>query len=268
MSISQFAAEHNQEVAQGAARLVGSVAPLVNAATSATVSTLYQRLEVEDGLVVQSTRSLAAMRLLSEDFRANLTSLGYYDELTAYAAGLPDQLKEFDEALSIMAQDVPGLPSSVQLTQDDLNLLEAQIEVSMRLLEFPVNSVISDFSGKIAMTLGSCRVVDLISFISDVASKAANIEQLAGDVTMLYFRVVADLVYARIEKEHELLFRYVGASYGAVRQFCRDLSIGSARGDVYTRSEIMRLDNGQTSSVMDACGGYGCRHWWAVAEVR
>jgi len=53
------------------------------------------------------------------------------------------------------------------------------------------------------------------------------------------------------------LFLFAGPVDAKMRPFCADHI-----GKVYTRAQIVQLDNGQGLDVLVTCGGYNCRHVW------
>ena len=55
------------------------------------------------------------------------------------------------------------------------------------------------------------------------------------------------------------------ASDKLIRPFCKRLMAQAARGRTWSRQQIDRMDNGQMPDVFSTCGGFNCRHQWAVA---
>lgn len=60
----------------------------------------------------------------------------------------------------------------------------------------------------------------------------------------------------------ELLRVYVGPVDAKTRPFCSALV-----GKAFTLEEIETLNNGQTGTAIDACGGYRCRHMWEAVPA-
>jgi hypothetical protein len=56
-------------------------------------------------------------------------------------------------------------------------------------------------------------------------------------------------------------FIYVGPMDSKTRPFCRRLL-----GNVYSRDEIDKMDNGQTMNTFATCGGFNCRHKWVAVS--
>jgi len=56
-------------------------------------------------------------------------------------------------------------------------------------------------------------------------------------------------------------FMYVGPLDSKTRPFCRRLL-----GEVFSRAEIDKMENGQTMNVFTTCGGYNCRHKWVAVS--
>ncbi len=52
-------------------------------------------------------------------------------------------------------------------------------------------------------------------------------------------------------------YEYSGMLNPNTRDFCR-----KHLGKIYSEEEILKMDNGQGLSVMSACGGYNCTHYW------
>jgi hypothetical protein len=52
---------------------------------------------------------------------------------------------------------------------------------------------------------------------------------------------------------------YLGPVDGLIRPFCM-----ARVGNVYTKEEILDMDNGQIDNVLMTGGGYNCRHKWVA----
>lgn len=85
-------------------------------------------------------------------------------------------------------------------------------------------------------------------------TSAAQADRMHHDALIGYSRSVIDESSTRRGFEY---FEYRGPDDSANRPFC-DKHVGK----IYTREEIEKLDNGQTSNVMLTGGGYRCRHHW------
>lgn len=85
-------------------------------------------------------------------------------------------------------------------------------------------------------------------------TSAAQADRMHHDALIGYSRSVIDESSKARGFEY---FEYRGPDDSANRPFC-DKHVGR----IYTREEIEKLDNGQTSNVMLGGGGYRCRHHW------
>ena len=85
-------------------------------------------------------------------------------------------------------------------------------------------------------------------------TSAAQADRMHHDALIGYSRSVIDESSKARGFEY---FEYRGPDDSANRPFC-DKHVGR----IYTREEIEKLDNGQTSNVMLTGGGYRCRHHW------
>ena len=101
--------------------------------------------------------------------------------------------------------------------------------------------------------LGRSDEASLRAEMRRLSDRSANeADRMHHDAVIGYSRAVID--ESSKERGYEY-FQYVGPDDSANRKFC-----DTHTGKVYTREEIERLDNGQTSNVMLTAGGYRCRH--------
>jgi hypothetical protein len=116
----------------------------------------------------------------------------------------------------------------------------------------------------LARSLGEAGIEELVKGVSDVVRKMSDVEQLAKDQLIIFFRSISSLVYRKVESGGtKYLYKYVGPTRGSTRGFCSDL----AGGRSYSLEEIAALDNGQVPGVLSNGGGYGCDHFWIISGV-
>jgi hypothetical protein len=170
---------------------------------------------------------------------------------------------EFSRAYAHMARENSELPAEYNFAEPEIvstysgNLAFALIS--------EMNKVASAISAKVNYFLSTASKASVIKEIIDMVRGFKRIEQTASDLLVIFFRTICSLNYSLLEKAgYALLFQYVGVRDHKNRNFCADLLDIS---DLYTRAQIDAMDNGQTPSVFETCGGYGCRHWWWIAKV-
>lgn len=91
--------------------------------------------------------------------------------------------------------------------------------------------------------------------------------RLFHDSTIQFSRRVTN---AKAERRGYEWFTYVGPDDRITRPFCDSLLANGGPDPVFTREAIEAMDNGQTApgTVMEACGGYNCRHHWRPVQPR
>ncbi len=66
-----------------------------------------------------------------------------------------------------------------------------------------------------------------------------------------------NITFERSKQTGTKYFEYSGPVSSGTRPFCR-----AHAGQIFSREEILKMNNGQGLPVMSSCGGYNCRHEW------
>jgi hypothetical protein len=236
---------------------VSSEIDLVVAGVSAH---LLETLKLKDGKVRQIPDNSSAILGVENVFHSLLNKSSFYPAILALISSFVDQVDEFREMYAMMADGLPDM----QLDEDDNEVLGNQAAAALGAIEGQVLKVGLDLRNLLARSLGEMGVSDLVQGVSDVIRKLTRVEPIAKDQLILFFRMIGNLVYRSVEEKGYVgKYSFVGPNDERSRDFCNKLS----SGDKFFRHEIDSMDNGQIPGVFDTGGGYGCRHWWVLAEA-
>lgn len=267
--ISQELVEaHSGRILRASLAFEQKVSEEIDGVVASVSSFVVHSLKTQEGVVVQSPEN--AKRILDVDsvFKQALDTSEYYPNLLAFVGGFVDQVDEFMDLYEEMRRDVRQshgafLPQ-VMFTDEDRELLSHQAAAAVVMLDGHSTQTLHELRQLLVRSLGESNIAELIKGISESIRKMTKVGPMAKDQLIVFFRSIGSLAYRRIESSGRILkYSYVGPQDKKVRGFCASLLGGSK----FTRNEISAMDNGQVHGVFDNCGGYGCRHWWAVSEV-
>jgi hypothetical protein len=221
-------------------------------------SYFLERLIVKDGVVRQVPENSVVILDFENVFHRELNRSGFYPSILALIETFVDQVDEFREMYAEMG-DLP----EVQLDSDDHELLGNQAAAAIGAIEGHVLRVGLALRNLLSRSLGEVNLSELVTGISTVVRRLNDVELVAKDQLILFFRMTGNLHYRTLEENgHQCRYVYVGPVDDKSRSFCSRLL-----GKELSRKEIDALDNGQLPGVFDVGGGYGCRHWWALQEA-
>jgi hypothetical protein len=176
---------------------------------------------------------------------------GYYDAVGDYLNGykeIIDNIKKqygiFDYKLKF---DDVTRESIIQLQQFDLDFF-------YQLADEAMDSVYKGLYRNTLTELSFSETVDEIRNALDGTRLEKYAYTYANDAIMRFNRTVNNVVAEKTGWDH---YYYAGPSDGKTRPFCTVHVF-----QVLTKSEILKLDNGQTGNVFTDGGGYNCRHGW------
>ena len=197
---------------------------------------------------------------IEDEFGRVLVASGFNPLVLAFVSNFVGQVDEFATLYGEMG---PGLPE-IFLAEDDVEVLSNQAAAAILVIEGHSLRANLELRQLLSRSLGEPGALVLAEGISEIVRKVFRIGPVARDQVMLFFRNVGILAYRRGESLGKVLkYSCVGPMGGKHRKFCASL-IGKGP---FTREEIGAMDNGQVPGVFDNCGGYGCKHWWGIAEV-
>lgn len=215
-----------------------------------TVSYIIDNLQLEEGRVRQVPQNSSLILGIEQMFQSALSKSAFFPVVMAFVSGFVDQVDEFSAM-----HDGPML-----LTSEDHEVLGNQAAAAIGAIEGQVYRIVTDLRNLLARSLGEVGLSELVTGVSDVIRKLNRVEPIAKDQLLLFFRTVGSLVYRSVDHAGERKYAYVGPVDDDVRDFCLLLA-----GKQYSMAEIDSMDNGQVPGVFHTGGGYGCRHWWAMA---
>lgn len=256
------------ELAQHQAEVQASVDALVVALTEIAVRRVvpevlgYMATSLSsDGGYVSFTSYNASVLLGATDvYKRSMRENGSRELIVSFSQGLTDQVDWFGFFWSEMRPHAAKVTEILE--KEDQAVLSLQAVSAQRSLEDFFIKTERLLYAEMRRSIGGVGIAQLFSRVTDIISSTRGLAQEARDQIMLFFRTVAAAVYARMDPGGESLrLRCVGPEDGTDRGFCGVLSVA----EPMTRNEIQLLQNGQQLSALLTCGGYGCRHWWAVA---
>lgn len=255
--------EHADRIEKLVQQFASQVSREVDVVLAQVLATSVSTLAVSNGTVNHSPKNARRVLSLSNEFEQVLERSAFYPTVYAFVSSFTDQVDEFSNFYQDMRLGT-GL-SDMNLSDGDMGILSNQAAAAVSTLEGRVLRISSDLRHFLSKSLGESKVPELVGGISDIIRKLSNVEPIARDQLMSFFRIVGSLVYKNLEAfGHQLKFLYVGPLSESSRDFCRRLTENTR---TYTRQEIDGLENRQIHSVFDNAGGWGCRHWWAIAEA-
>ena len=237
-----------------------SVDSIIAITTSAIISSISRaKLDAFPGNSESVSEVLAAFESLHES--------NYFANILAFVGDFSEQVDAFKR---IYSSDNPessiltAVLPSIQLTSEDHEVLSDQAASSVSVFEGPRFQIRHELNSLLSRSMGDKNIPDLISRSSDIIRKLSNVEPLAKDQLILFFRVVAFLSYKRIEESGtKLSYSYVGPVGKNTRRFCLDVM----SKEKFTFEEMQRFDNGQVGNAAINAGGYMCQHWWYAEDL-
>lgn len=231
-------------------------------ATDSEINAFIRRLEAfVDQNVARVVRSALSDRDLSIFDKA--TILGQITSVLR-EAGLSDQINRIEE---IYASELGRVQSSLKLgTGKDIEISDFDIQLTETLITFD--------GGIAAKTLE--RHVDRVQSIlmrQTIIGETPDLDRIRDDVSPSTFRnletelntnVMAFNRTMHFKKAEDLgldKFLYVGPLDKITRDFCREIV-----GKVFTKVQILQMDNEQGLDVFSFGGGFNCRHRWNPLE--
>ena len=220
-------------------------------------SHIMAELSLKKGLIRQTPENAAKVLEVELVFQRELSKSGFYVEVMALVHGFVDQVDEF----RTLYDEMGNLPE-MELNEDDREILANQAAAAIAVIEGHASKVSVNLRHFLARSLGDITQSTLVSGVINVVRKVNQVEPIAKDQMILWFRLLAHLSYRHAEElGYNLKYRYVGPYDEKSRDFCDKL----LRSSSFRRDEIASLDNGQVADAFVNGGGYNCKHFW-VAE--
>lgn len=253
---------HSATVDQVVSEFSGRVSSSVDEVVGKVSSWLLDNLSVKSGRVSANPENSAKLIEVVAAVRRAITESDYYPAAVDFVSSFHEQVDHFSDLYSSMGSELP----TVILSEEDHDVLADQAAAALIVLEAEVARVLVNLKTVLSRSIGGVAIGELTGVVSEVIRRLNRVEPIARDQLLLFFRVVANLAYTNIERSgKQLLYKYVGPRSEESRDFCKACSTRSNDPGSFTREDIAALDNRQVPDVMCAGGGYGCRHWWAIA---
>jgi len=260
---------HANKVTKLALSFKEQISREVDVAVSDVSLYIVKKLSTVRGIVVQSPENARKILAIEDVLKMSLYSSNYYPTILAFVESFVEQVEDFEEFYNEASRSFPSFSgetfSRLVLTEEDKEVLSNQGAAAVAAFEGSFDQTTNELRQLLARVLGESNIGLLVKDVSGIIRRMSNVEPMAKDQLMVFFRTIGSLVYRRIESTGRVLkYTYVGPSDKKVRGFC---SAMLHSGREYTMEEIAHLDNDQVVGVFDNCGGYGCRHWWAMSRV-
>lgn len=184
-------------------------------------------------------------------------------EIEAYLEQIIPNISNFRESLYTTALEVA---KTAQYISGDvgpgvLTLEAPELIASANMTVVKTRTMFHDFFRKevrraIAAGLGA------ESFRRRLEEKTDAFGEQFATVAQTQIAAYNNLLTFKIAEESGIeTFLYSGPLNPTTRPFCR-----AHVGKIFTKEQILKMDNGQGLPVMETCGGYNCRHQWVATE--
>lgn len=156
------------------------------------------------------------------------------------------------------------LNQTFDLLDRSYSIQEARILARDRLSDYVVSGS-KTLNNRLAVEVGalsqSYRRGELYQMVANkVNAVDANIRTLTDNIVRGYDTEVVDNL---AQQTGLMLWEYQGSLIEHSRRFCVHLI---RLGNVYTKAQILKMDNGMKLNPFTFRGGYNCRHSWAPGE--
>ncbi|MBP8975093.1 MAG: hypothetical protein KBG83_00095 [Bacteroidetes bacterium] len=173
----------------------------------------------------------------------------------------PNQLSKLQKALEITAEQMAKAqgwlaedagPSAVKAEAPEL-LSSAEMTL-VKTKQTTLNFFRKEVRRAIAAGLGANVLQKRLEEQSE--SLHEQLATLANTQVAAYNNL---LTFKQAEESGTEQFLYSGPLSPSTRPFCR-----AHVGRIFTKEQILKMDNGQGLPVLETCGGYNCRHSWVA----
>jgi len=216
-------------------------------------------LEAPDFKNISVSQRLAWYAGQTNRINSMLRESGYIDFTSEYV----DQYKEFARLAQETFRAAGWDAGFANIPKEYINFLQNN---DMKYFKFLGNEAMNKIDKTIfEMSIGGYNRTAMLSELKGVITGAYE----WGDKQGLYewhagtyvrtqaSKVQQEFMNVQAETVDAKHFTYLGPADSKTRPFC------AARvGGVYTKEEILQMDNGQTGDVFTERGGWNCRHQW------
>lgn len=251
-----------KKVTPQAARAKGAAVVARAKARDRAVKTQVAELERELNrslkTVLKDLRSRSAQKkLTAAEAAQTLGSL--YEQVKRSVVGkrLDKLIKEYGAEMAAVNKELRKIDPKLIMSRADENAASALIDFDYETYGKTIEREIGNARSTIMRAVISKSTVDIDKAIDDATPKIrAQIETEANTALSAYNQTLTN---ARAAAAGLTVFIYLGPEDEKTRDFCQKLIDD---GRIFSRDEIERMDNKQGLPVMEAGGGYNCRHQW------
>lgn len=255
-NISLFVDNHLDEIDRYVADFTRKVKQDIAAAGLALKGVLNELVVRED--VIQTSPTLAAtLMLIPTTFASEVRKSGYYVHTHDFVQNFDSQIDSALEAMVLF-----GVAGAF-LNSEQRDFLVSQKLTAKLVLDMEPLLITARLSQLIASVSAGQRFSEVVDYILQAVTRLEEVAQKAQLLITSFFRKTLAAFYVNEEKiRGARLYSYVGPADSKNRKFCAGIIAG---GRTYSLADIELMDNGQIPGVLENCGGFACRHWWALA---
>lgn len=270
MSISEQLNRNDRKIDAAISDFEIALSRIILNAQSDLVSSLSDRLDIEDGVLKSTSRNVRVIDNLGASFVSSMNSNGYRELVEQFTSSFGIQIQSFERILESV---VKKLGIDAKLTKLNASYFDGIKSATQTSLIEVVSVSAQQARVNALMSVNGLPMKSLSNILTSRLNVArADARTIAATGISTFYRTVADTGYKQIEEnlqgtDVEIRYVYMGPPSGdrLIRPFCSRLMARSAQGISFTRAQIDAMDSGQMPNTFVTCGGFNCRHQWAVA---
>jgi hypothetical protein len=234
---------------------------------------LNARLSVEEGKVVQTATNLRILRGLDTMFLSALDRAGFNAVVENFTDSFAGQLPLFQDVLASINRTLTNPLPPLNWSRTDLAAFGAMQDVTQSQLEGELETAAAAVKRDALFSVNGMSARELnYALAAGFARSAPSLNALAETALPTFYRTVSARGFDRIEETlapgSVLLFTYHGPLDKLNRPFCRRTMEMARAGRTWTKTQILKMNNGGRLPVLTCAGGFRCRHVWALAGIR
>jgi hypothetical protein len=176
-------------------------------------------------------------------------------------AGLKDALKEvtgmYADELTQVQREMGKLKPGMTFSDFDIDAATVLAKYDYGRIENVMRRHVDGMQSQVMRSILSATPIDSAKLTEDAsATVAAQVRTELNTGLSAFNQVITNL---KAEEAGLTTFEYMGPDDKVTRPFCQDVI---AKGRVFTKEEILAMDNEQDLPVFETGGGWNCRHQW------
>lgn len=255
--------QHDDDVDAAGDEFKTRVSKILHRVELALIAWLLASLSVRDGRIDTTSANVQVVEKIPDKVSELMRHYGWDKAISVFLSTFSDQFSVFQQLLKSQGVARPPIFSGAdeayfrQLTKSGarglLGVESAVGEIARRHATDSIGGMLMDFQETVT---------------NDLETIPAKARSLAITELSTFYRAVQSRGYEIMQaaQKEPLRFRYAGPSSNdpVIRPFCQRLMRLTEHGKTWTREQIDHMSNGQLPNVFVSCGGYNCRHQFAV----